>query len=201
MASVSALSFLKSRLYAKSRIFNVKIHFGHKILFLKSRHYVKSRFVKSRLYCINSRNAVLNCVGKEKEVNPIIGKCHDGIQSAMKSINPNLDTEMVIERFKSGDVPPGDFKFEDMHDPAAMLAQDALSESKATNLNLYQKKKGLEKNIEEAEKELDKKQRELKSLQQMVQTYKNNPKFGNPKHFQVRFPLGKKTRRKSRHHG
>ena len=52
MASVGTLWFLKLRLYAKSRLFNVKVHFGHKISFLKSRLYVKSRFVKSRLYCI-----------------------------------------------------------------------------------------------------------------------------------------------------
>ena len=52
MASVSTLSFLKSRLYAKSRLFNEIFNFGHKISFLKSRLYVKSRFVKSRLYCI-----------------------------------------------------------------------------------------------------------------------------------------------------
>ena len=41
----------KLRLYAKSRLFNVKFNFGHKISFLKSRLYLKSRFVKSRLYC------------------------------------------------------------------------------------------------------------------------------------------------------
>ena len=54
MASVSTLPFLKSRLYAKSRLFNVKFHFGHKISFLKSRLFVKLRFVKSRLYCTNN---------------------------------------------------------------------------------------------------------------------------------------------------
>ena len=46
MASISTLSVLKLRLYAKSRLFQVKFHFGHKISFLKSRLYVKSR-----LYC------------------------------------------------------------------------------------------------------------------------------------------------------
>ena len=56
MASISTLPFLKLRHYAKSRLFNEKFHFGHKISFLKSRLYVKSRFVKSRfvksrLYC------------------------------------------------------------------------------------------------------------------------------------------------------
>ena len=39
MASLSTLSFLKSRLYAKLRLFNVKFHFGHKISILKSRLY------------------------------------------------------------------------------------------------------------------------------------------------------------------
>ena len=51
----------------------------------------------------------------------------------------------MIERYKSGDVPPGDFKFEDMNDPAAMLAQDALE--KPTNLNLYQRKREIEADI------------------------------------------------------
>ena len=55
MASFSSLSFLKSRLSAKSRLFNVKFHFGHKILYLKLRLYVKSRFVKSRLHCTVDR--------------------------------------------------------------------------------------------------------------------------------------------------
>ena len=49
MASVSALPFLKLRLFAELRLFNVKFHYtSHKI---KSRLFVKSTFVKSRLYC------------------------------------------------------------------------------------------------------------------------------------------------------
>ena len=59
MTSVSTLSFLKSRLYSKSRLFNVKFHFGHKNSFLKTRLYVKSRFIKSRLYCIFSNGSLL----------------------------------------------------------------------------------------------------------------------------------------------
>ena len=51
MASVSTLWFLKSRLDANSRLFNVKFNFGHNILYLKLKLYVKLRFVKSWLYC------------------------------------------------------------------------------------------------------------------------------------------------------
>jgi hypothetical protein len=46
------------------------------------------------------------------------------------SINPDVDTEIVIERLKSGDVPPGDFKFEDMRDPQTLLRQDALADNR-----------------------------------------------------------------------
>ena len=62
MASVSTFLYLKSRLYSKSRLFNVKFNFGHKILYIKSRLYVKSRFPKSRLYCNNYFAAELKCV-------------------------------------------------------------------------------------------------------------------------------------------
>jgi hypothetical protein len=42
---------------------------------------------------------------------------------------------------------PGDFKFEDMRDPQAMLRPDALADNRATNLNLYPKKRELEKQV------------------------------------------------------
>ena len=48
---------------------------------------------------------------------PIICRCHDAIESSMRSVSPDEDALVVVERFKSGDVPPGDFKFEDMRDP------------------------------------------------------------------------------------
>ena len=47
----------------------------------------------------------------------LIFRCHDSVESAMKSIVPQTDSEIVVERFKSGDVPPADFKFEDMQNP------------------------------------------------------------------------------------
>ena len=64
------------------------------------------------------------------------------------------------------------------------LFQDALE--KPTNLNLYPKKRELERGIEETEAQLARKKKELGSLQQMVATYKSNPKFGSSKGFQVK---------------
>ena len=60
MTSVSTISFLKSRLYSKSRLFKVKFYFGHKISFLKSRLYLNLRFVKLRLYCIGIKDGSLH---------------------------------------------------------------------------------------------------------------------------------------------
>jgi hypothetical protein len=114
---------------------------------------------------------------------PIISKCHESIQNAMDSVVPEKDIAIVIERFKSGDVPPGDFNFEDMHDPQAMLTADALASTGPTNLNLYPRKKELERQMGAIEAELNKSQKELKSLNQMMATYQNQPKFGNSKQF------------------
>ena len=58
---------------------------------------------------------------------------------------PLQDTRILIERYKSGDVPPCDFKFEDMSDPRAMLDKEPLE--KASNLNLYQRKREIEAEI------------------------------------------------------
>ena len=78
---------------------------------------------------------------------PIITGCYDSIASAMTSIDAVGDTELLIERLKSGDIPPGEFRLEDMHDSQAMLRPEALADNRATNLNLYPKKRELEKQV------------------------------------------------------
>ena len=118
------------------------------------------------------------------QVAPIIAKCHDSISSAMNNIQAEKDSAIVIEKFKSGDVPPGDFNFEDMQDPHSMLTADALANTGPSNLNLYPRKKELERQMARIEAELSKSQKELFSLNQMMETYQNNPKFGNSKKFQ-----------------
>ncbi len=87
--------------------------------------------------------------------------------------------------YKSGDIPPEDFNFEDMQDPHSMLSADALASTGPTNLNLYPRKKELERQMAAIEAELGKSQKELLSLNQMMETYQNQPKFGNSKRFQV----------------
>ncbi|MBN3318820.1 FBP1L protein, partial [Atractosteus spatula] len=49
----------------------------------------------------------------ERRVIPIISKCLEGMVSAAKSVDDRRDSLIVVESFKSGFEPPGDFPFED----------------------------------------------------------------------------------------
>ncbi|XP_077287263.1 formin-binding protein 1-like Cip4 isoform X5 [Arctopsyche grandis] len=62
----------------------------------------------------NIKNFIHNSAEIERNVFPIISKCIDGIVRAGDLINEKEDTLMVIERYKSGFVPPGDHPFEDL---------------------------------------------------------------------------------------
>ncbi|XP_048833163.1 formin-binding protein 1-like isoform X3 [Brienomyrus brachyistius] len=49
----------------------------------------------------------------ERRVIPIISKCLEGMVSAAKAVDEKRDSFIVVESFKSGFEPPGDFPFED----------------------------------------------------------------------------------------
>ncbi|KAJ8263502.1 hypothetical protein COCON_G00159590 [Conger conger] len=49
----------------------------------------------------------------ERQVLPIVGKCLDGMSRAAESIQPQADSQQVVECHKSGFEPPGDVEFED----------------------------------------------------------------------------------------
>ncbi|XP_020558190.1 formin-binding protein 1-like isoform X1 [Oryzias latipes] len=49
----------------------------------------------------------------ERKVIPIISKCLDGMVTAAKAVDEKKDSSLVVESFKSGFEPPGDFPFED----------------------------------------------------------------------------------------
>ncbi|XP_013166435.1 PREDICTED: formin-binding protein 1-like [Papilio xuthus] len=60
----------------------------------------------------NIKNFMLSSVDVERKVFPIIMQCLDGMETAANSINEKEDTQLVIERYKSGFVPPEEFRFE-----------------------------------------------------------------------------------------
>uniref|UniRef100_A0A6Q2WPG1 Uncharacterized protein n=1 Tax=Esox lucius TaxID=8010 RepID=A0A6Q2WPG1_ESOLU len=49
----------------------------------------------------------------ERRVLPIISKCLEGMVTAAKAVDERKDSAIVVESFKSGFEPPGDFPFED----------------------------------------------------------------------------------------
>uniref|UniRef100_A0A6I8NDI6 Formin-binding protein 1-like n=1 Tax=Ornithorhynchus anatinus TaxID=9258 RepID=A0A6I8NDI6_ORNAN len=49
----------------------------------------------------------------ERKVVPIISKCLEGMIHAAKSVDERRDSQLVVDSFKSGFEPPGDFPFED----------------------------------------------------------------------------------------
>ncbi|KAI1289549.1 Formin-binding protein 1-like [Halotydeus destructor] len=59
-----------------------------------------------------------------RAVFPIIDKCLEGVLKASESISPQDDSMLVIERYKSGNVPPQDIPFEDLSDPSTLPPKD-----------------------------------------------------------------------------
>ncbi|XP_063974188.1 formin-binding protein 1-like isoform X2 [Diachasmimorpha longicaudata] len=76
----------------------------------------------------NMRNYMLKSADIERAVAPIIAKCLDGIERAANEINEKEDTMLVIERYKSGFTPPGDFPFEDLSDAKTYDSNTQLSQ-------------------------------------------------------------------------
>ncbi|XP_071541311.1 formin-binding protein 1-like isoform X1 [Panulirus ornatus] len=65
----------------------------------------------------NFKNLLKKSVEIERSVFPIINKCLDGIVSAADSVDEKSDSQVVIERYKSGFTPPGDIPFDDLSTP------------------------------------------------------------------------------------
>ena len=107
-----------------------------------------------------------------------------------------------VFRLKTGNVPPSDFQFEELVPGVNGVArsgylekrnslvrikskQRLVKERTANNVNYFQMRRELEKSVEVVENELSKGQKEMKSLQLMVHTYRNNPKFGDVTKFEM----------------
>ena len=68
-----------------------------------------------------------------KQVIPIISKCLDGIITASQEINPKEDSGLVIDRYKSGNLPPEDIPFEDLSNPNH-YSDDSTKPTRGTSL-------------------------------------------------------------------
>ncbi|KAM7013247.1 formin-binding protein 1-like isoform 3-T3 [Tautogolabrus adspersus] len=60
----------------------------------------------------------------ERRVIPIVSKCLEGMVSAAKAVDERKDSAIVVESFKSGFDPPGDFPFEDFSQHLSRTGSD-----------------------------------------------------------------------------
>ena len=111
----------------------------------------------------------------------------------------------AIVRLKTGHVPPGDFQFEELQSGSGGSDAKTSNQEKRNSLirtrsrpslawpvktsqasvNYFQVKRELERNIQAVESELTRGAKEMKSLQVMVASYRNNPKFGDVTKFEA----------------
>ena len=127
------------------------------------------------------KQSVKAMITKEREMAVIVTKCVDAMEKAVDDVVPKSDTALVIEHYKTGDVPLSNFNFENVDNCQALLSQDAIEESKASKLNLYPEKRELQSQIQAANEDLVKKRLELEALQKMLETCAMDPQYGkNP---------------------
>ena len=106
-----------------------------------------------------------------------------------------------IARLKPGHVPPPDFQFEELipgtgDTKTGLEKRNSLIRTRSkqslvrpaktsqASVNYFQIKRELEKSIEAVESELERGGKEMRSLQVMVASYRNNPKFGDVTKFE-----------------
>ena len=130
---------------------------------------------------------MFRCVASEQSVMPIISKCQEDMRLTLEQVEVGTELTAVVERYKTGGVPPGEIQFEDLSlDPGQMrgvlsLGQPIqLSIQAESGVFLYQEKRTLQRKIKEQDEQIEKGEREIQALTKMVNTYKANPKFGCP---------------------
>ena len=110
--------------------------------------------------CLFFKRIFNKCVASEKEAAFIISKCHEEIESVLHDISPEEDTEKVIEKYKTGNIPPLDLHFDDLSDDhckAELVDEnDEKDFGKEKDGNLYQKKREIEKRIKDQQSQIEK---------------------------------------------
>jgi len=143
-----------------------------------------------RIECF--KDALNQCLDAERKVAPILDKCREDMGSLVQSIDPTEDTHLLIKSLKTGDKPPKEIQFEEITCRAE--AKFGTLGKRKSNLKLkktagdeklFPQKRELESQIDNVEIEIDKGNKEIAAIQLMVQSYTDNPKFGDPKKFQA----------------
>jgi len=156
--------------------------------------------VLDSLHAINIERAtswqqtLLEALAAERAVVPILAKCREDMETALVAVSPEADCQLWVERYKTGNVPPGEYQFEDLSSGSNTPSSSGNAKTRTLsrvkspetgeNSNLFPRKRELEKRIASVEAEVAKGQKEMAALQLMVATYRQNPKFGDAAKFQ-----------------
>merc|ERR1712013_324531 len=135
--------------------------------------------------------ALDQCVAAEKLVAHIIEKCREDMENAIHMIDPVADSELLVDRLKTGNIPPVDLPFEETPDKKNKSIETLgrrKSEQKLNNqkkeIDLFQRKRETEEKILAMENDIKKGHTEIKALRVMIQSYTQIPTFGDAKTFQ-----------------
>uniref|UniRef100_A0A914MK51 SH3 domain-containing protein n=2 Tax=Meloidogyne TaxID=189290 RepID=A0A914MK51_MELIC len=79
-----------------------------------------------------TREIMLESVKAETDVLHIKQRCYEDMNNAIKTVNPEHDTLLVVEQTKTGYTHPADFEFEDFGDPAKLSEDDNTSFDSST---------------------------------------------------------------------
>lgn len=151
----------------------------------------------------------------DSDVKPIINKCLEGMKQAAEAVDANLDASLVVEKYKSGFLPPNDKEFEDYTSPQygqsagedhANSPRNSMNVSKAANkkglswlfggkkvvesadyshLPPEQRKKKLQKHIDELRQNLAKETDGRNGIMKMKDVYVQNPSLGDASTLEV----------------
>jgi len=146
------------------------------------------------------KNIYHKFIQAEKDVNIIMTKCRDDMESAVSNMRVENDINLVVDVNKSGDLPPGEIPFiqtQQLREKKSKgsslsrrLTMSHLHSKQSPNKqNLFQKKRKLLKSIDKSKAEYEKGTKEVQALQLMINTYKENPEYGNVKKFEQELKL------------
>ena len=139
------------------------------------------------------KQTIKGIISKQREVSVSITNQCNSLEESFKSIQPEFVTSLFLEITKSGDVPPCEFNFENMNNGEALVMQDVVEESKASNLNLYPKKRIIELQISKVEADLTKKREILEELQKEKQSDQEDADNGETKRTTNIYEIAAKT--------
>ena len=142
------------------------------------------------------KESIEGLLSNQREASTSITTLCDSLKASIQSIDPKSVTSLFLEISKSGDVPPSEFNFDNMNNGRALVLQDVIEESKASNLNLYPKKRSMELQLSKINSNLCELRTELEGLQKTGQVNQedsenaqNKPKVNMNGRFYI-FALG-----------